>query len=450
MEAEMCPSRARRLCAALRRLFCAVLLIASSLLPLGTTSAGPVLAEAGAPIRAKDRSIDIPDTIAALRSEHVNTYLFQVWRNAGDWGQLPAFADAAKDAGIEVWVYLVPWSETPDKDPSFAYPEPFKTDYIAWADAIGKLSLDHPAITGWVMDDFYINAIQPGRFTDAYVNEMLAAGKSQNPNLKFFPVVYFQQPWADFVDRFARKIDGVIACYPRSDEEVDETCDYLNGNPYGPSLLASLSRKAKVKAGAEAVAVSQVNAPPGAHLRFYFDDQTFGQETGSHAAFVIANGRLLWSHQVDDEKQDTTIDLPLPTSAQGTTIRVGMRVTKPETGALVQVRLDDIRILTRDGARIDSAWQAFASPATSAELAPASPGGNLHLPLLLLVATLPAEHAKRYDEPPTVENIQRKLRLATGYVEQHKAAGVVCWYTPKTVRSTILPMVSTTFEPFDR
>ena len=115
-----------------------------------------------------------------------------------------------------------PWSETPDKDPSFAYPEPFKTNYIAWADAIGKLSIDHPAITGWVMDDFYINATQPSRFSDGYVTRMVEAGKAQNPDLKFFPVVYFQQPWADFVARFGRQIDGVIACYPRSHEEVDE------------------------------------------------------------------------------------------------------------------------------------------------------------------------------------------------------------------------------------
>ena len=186
-----------------------------SVFSIGTVTAAPVLAEAGTPIRLTDGSINIPATIAALQREQVNTYLYQIWRTAGDWDQLPAFADAAKTAGIDVWVYLVPWSETPDKDPSFAYPEPFKTNYIAWASAIGKLSIDHPAITGWVMDDFYINATQPSRFSDGYVTRMIEAGKAQNPDLKFFPVVYFQQPWADFVARFGRRIDGVIACYPR-------------------------------------------------------------------------------------------------------------------------------------------------------------------------------------------------------------------------------------------
>ena len=108
--------------------------------------------------------------------------------------------------------------------------------------------------------------------------------------------------------------------------------DYLNGDAYGPSLLASLSRKAKVKPGAEAVALSQVRVPAGSRLRLYFDDQTFGDETGNHTAFIRINDRTVWSHEVGSGKQDEDVDLPIPDSSDVTTIRVGVQVAKMETG----------------------------------------------------------------------------------------------------------------------
>jgi hypothetical protein len=359
---------------------------------------------------------------------------------------LPAFADAAKDTGIQVWVYLVPWSETPDKDPSFSYPAPFKTDYIAWADAIGQLSLSHANITAWVMDDFYINAVQPDRFTNQYVDRMLDAGKAQNPKLKFFPVVYFQQPWSDFVRRFALRVDGVIACYPRSSQEIDQAWNYLNGKSYGPSLLASFGRKSKVKAGNQAYAISQVRAPFGSHLRFFFDDQTFGDETGEHIAFVRVNGNTIWWHHLGNDKEDQDVDVPLPDTNGGLTVVAGVQVARMETGALVQARLDDIRVVNRDGDRVDSVSHGYANTGMHAVLTPGSPDENdLHIPMILLVATLPEEHAKRYQEAPTLQNIQSKLHGAVDCVEKKEAAGVVCWYTPKQDASPLAPIVHDEF-----
>lgn len=403
--------------------------------------AGPVLAEAGEPVRCADGSVDISATIDVLRREDVNTDLYQCWRTAGDWDQLPAFADAAKEAGIEVWVYLVPWSETPLKRKTFAYSEPFKTDYIAWGDAIGKLSKAHPNITAWVMDDFYINATQPDRFTNKYVDRMLAAGKAQNPKLKFFPVVYFQQPWADFVQRFATKVDGVIACYPQSMAEIDEALGYLNDQPRGPSLLASWSRNAKVRAGSEAIATCRVRAPAGAHLRLFLDDQTFGEEIGAHVAFVRMNGRAAWVRYVGDDRVETDVNLPLPDSRNGVLIEVGVRVAELSNGALVQIRLDDIRVVNREGRRIDTKWRATGEADMHPELTPASDGGGeFHVPMHILVATLPAEHEKRYGEAPTVDSIRQKVRLATDCVRQGKTAGIICWYTPKSPAGEIVKM----------
>ena len=88
MHQTFCPSPARVVF--LCRITCRItFLIASlSIFSIGTVTASPVLAEAGMPIRFTDRSIDIPATIAALQREQVNTYLYQIWRTAGDWDQL--------------------------------------------------------------------------------------------------------------------------------------------------------------------------------------------------------------------------------------------------------------------------------------------------------------------------------------------------------------------------
>jgi hypothetical protein len=149
---------------------------------------------------------------------------------------------------------------------------------------------------------------------------------------------------------------------------------------------------------------------------------------------------------VGNGKDDEDVDLPLPASEGGVTIQLGVQVAKMETGALVQARLDDIRVITPNGQRLDSAWRTFTSAGTNAELTPGGSGaGNLLVPMYLLIATLPGEHAKRYDEPPTPQNIQRKIQLAADCVSRKETAGVVCWYTPKSSRSQILSLVGEQF-----
>ena len=58
-----------------------------------------------------------------------------------------------------MWVYLVPPSESPPEAV-----QPFRLDYVAWGEGIARLSLEHPNLTAWVIDDFYGNrafSLQP-------------------------------------------------------------------------------------------------------------------------------------------------------------------------------------------------------------------------------------------------------------------------------------------------
>src|SRR4051812_34209180 len=138
----------------------------------GFARAVPIIGTMSAEVRGPDKRIDIDRTIDALAQMHVNTYQYLVWQNERDWDDLPAFADAAAKHNIDVWVYIIPWSETPLKKPdSWGFSEPFRTDYIAWSSAIAKLSLKYPNIVGYVIDDFYQNTDE-GNFTPSYVRKM--------------------------------------------------------------------------------------------------------------------------------------------------------------------------------------------------------------------------------------------------------------------------------------
>src|SRR5712691_1417562 len=74
----------------------------------------PIIGDFSAELRRRDGRIDIDANIAALKAMNANAYFYLIWHHVRDWDDLPAFASAAEKEGIDVWVYLVPWSETPE------------------------------------------------------------------------------------------------------------------------------------------------------------------------------------------------------------------------------------------------------------------------------------------------------------------------------------------------
>jgi hypothetical protein len=405
-----------------------------------------VIGDAGNELRTPEGRVDVQRTIERLAELGANTYLYQVWHGKHDWDDFPAFADAAAERHIDVWVYLVPWSETTLKKKTWNYSEPFKTDYVAWAEAIGKASLEHPNLVGWTIDDFYDNTTQADRFTPAYVKRMTDAARAHNPKLKFYPVVYFQQPWADFVERFGPLVDGVIACYPRSEEEVDNALTYLNDEPHGPSLVVRIPRHAKLPAGASAVAAATftVTDASRAKLQFFWDDQNNSAERGLHEAFVRVDGEVVWRQDVANEAVDRWVNVNLAGRIAGRNrhvqVEVGV-VSTEETSTDVVIRFDDIRAR---GMRLTDAWAARASAGLGeSTLTPPSPGGGrFHLPQILMPAGWPDEYEKRYGEPAAPANIANRVKFCVEMAQKDKAQGVVTWYTPKDPGNPVFDAVA--------
>ncbi|PTX64913.1 hypothetical protein C8P63_101133 [Melghirimyces profundicolus] len=152
------------------------------------------------------RHVDTTRMVRKLKELGVNTYVYLVWHASTDWDDLrKEFLPAARKAGIDVWVYLVPPSEARSKQS-----EPFGTDYIAWFRAIGKLSQSHPNLKGVVMDDFNHNL---SFFSPEYVSAMRKAGREMNPRLKFFPQIYYSAIRPELLQKYRSLMDGVVMTF---------------------------------------------------------------------------------------------------------------------------------------------------------------------------------------------------------------------------------------------
>lgn len=178
------------------------------------------------------RHVDTPATIARLREAHVTTYFYLVLHAATDWADFTRdFLPAAEAAGIDLWVYLVP--------PSECCSQPYGTDFIRWAEEIARLSLLHPAVKGWAMDDFSSNLTT---FTPAYTKAMRDTARRINPELQFFPVLYHNDYSDAFLAGYAPHIDGAIFPYTVNFEDVDQVDEALDDvigklEPFGLDLV---------------------------------------------------------------------------------------------------------------------------------------------------------------------------------------------------------------------
>lgn len=165
------------------------------------------------------RHIDTPALIAHLRELGVTTYLYGVWDSPTDWDDLcRELLPAAAEAGIEIWPYLVPPSET---DENGRASRPYLTDYVAWARAVAEASVRYPNLTAWAIDDFEFE-VNARLFTPDYMARIRGTQQEINPELGFLTCVYYRVALDDaFLDKYAPFIDGVI--YPFLDGPNNNT-----------------------------------------------------------------------------------------------------------------------------------------------------------------------------------------------------------------------------------
>lgn len=189
----------------------------AALLSAGPMTPSLIHGASGAAVFGKDGRVEIEQTVDRLGQAHVSTYLYEIYRDHAEteWKDLPAFLDAAARRGIKVMVLIFPPGE------SGTNYRPFGFDYPLWAARVAELSLTHPALKGFTIDDFSENF---HTFPPAYADRMVRAAREQNPRFQFWPICYYR----DIVGNGAVMreydpaiIDGVI--FPFRDEPDYDT-----------------------------------------------------------------------------------------------------------------------------------------------------------------------------------------------------------------------------------
>jgi len=250
-----------------------------------------IIADYDAELRKADGRVDVELLIDRLRNLGVNTYFYLIWHAGTDWDDLKLFLPKARDAGIEVWVYLVPPSEPPA-------PEPFRYDYVRWAREIALLSRRYPNLKAWVIDDFYGNRL----FTPDYIAKVQRSAKGINPDLAFLPLMYYDQINLKFAERYSGCIDGVVAAYPHGRDEIARARQILSDSyveaghslfsfpaftPSRPGDCAEISQTAKVLPGIGRYV-----------LRFEEYDNYTGPTAGYHFKQLLIGDQVVWESDV--------------------------------------------------------------------------------------------------------------------------------------------------------
>jgi hypothetical protein len=158
--------------------------------------------------RQADGRVDVKRLVSELTAIKANTYNFLIWRAATDWEDLKLFLPRAREKHINVWVTLVPPSESPPH--TRQYSEPFRLDYQRWAVEIAKLSVRQPNLVAWSLDDFSYDS---KTFTPEYMEQMVKGAQAISPKLAFVPCLYYDHVTPQLAAKYRPFVDGILFPY---------------------------------------------------------------------------------------------------------------------------------------------------------------------------------------------------------------------------------------------
>ena len=413
------------------------------------------LADYDAELRLPNGRVDTDAMVKRLMELGVTTYYWLIWHRTTDWDDLKLFLPKASRAGIEVWVYLVPPSESP---PKFGrrFSEPFRLDYHRWAVEIARLSLQHPNLTAWVIDDFYGNH---KFFTPAYLRELRVKSKAVNPRLAFLPLMYFPDLGPEFMEDYCDVIDGVVVAYLQDREEIDRTWAILNGAPIPPHREISYPWDKPSRAGDYGMASQSAKVLPakGYRIQFLESDDFTGPTAGYHYKQLLIDGTVVWEEDVaggTNAWHKVAVDVTQHVRGKPQ-ITVAFRLfDKKAVGNFgVHWRVGELQVenlqLAADLSKPEK-WQVsqqgafesgFRSPAKTAER-------RLHIPFISMTAADKHEFQMRHGAPATPERIAQQLRISLQAWRDGKCDGVVTYCLDKWPKSKTFPPVQKQFLQF--
>ena len=406
-----------------------------------------ILGDYDAEPRMADKRVDTDFLLARLKELRVNTYLWLVWHQPTDWEDLQRFLPKAAEAGIDVWVYLVPPSEPP---PS----APFGLDYPQWAGEIAKLSLRHPNLKAWMIDDFHANSAK--LLTPAYVRAMQARAKAVNPRLAFLPLMYYGEITRKFVDDFRGVVDGVVAAYPQDRDEIAAAWEILNDIRAANAGELSHPWSTPSRAG-DFILASQtaaVQAAARTQVRFRERDDFRAATAGYHFKQLLVDDTVVWEQDVAGGGaawQDVAVDVTdAVRGRQNVTLAFRLSDKKGASNFGVRWQLRDLRaegLRTTADFREPQKWTVRSRGAFQSGFDANGQEGRrrFHVPFIVMTAGERGEFKMRHGEPASPERIAEWARMSLRSWHDGQCDGVVMYCLEKSRHSAVFDAVRKEF-----
>ena len=119
-----------------------------------------------------------------------------------------------QQAGIRLWLYLAPPSET--------VPDPYGSDYVTWATQCATIAKTYPCVAGLCIDDF-CNTKNHTTFTTTHCQSMMTAAHAIDPQLSLLVTGYYTDQTTYFANYIKKGVvDGVI--FPYYVRESNNNC----------------------------------------------------------------------------------------------------------------------------------------------------------------------------------------------------------------------------------
>ncbi len=402
-----------------------------------------ILGDYNAEPRLADKRVDIDFLLARLKELRVNTYLWLVWHQPTDWEDLQRFLPKAAEAGIDVWVYLVPPSEPP---PS----APFGLDFARWGEEIAKLSQQHPNLKGWSIDDFYANTAK--LLTPAYVRTMQARAKAINPRLAFLPLMYYGEITRKFVDDYRDIVDGVVAAYPNDRDEITAAWEILNDvrTANAGELSYPWSTPSRTGDFIQAAQTAVVQTAARAKVRFREKDDFRGPTAGYHFKQLLVDDAVVWEQDVaggDPAWQNVEVDVTdAVRGKENVTLAFRLFDKKGVSNFGVRWQLRDLRA---EGLRVAAdfrepkKWTVRSRGAFQSGFDANSQEGKrrFHVPFIVMTSGERGEFKMRHGEPASPERIAEWVRMSLRAWREGQCDGVVMYCLEKSRRSAVFDAV---------
>lgn len=395
--------------------------------------------------------MDSEALLARLNELHLTTYYWLVWHAPTDWDDLKLFLPKAAQAGLQVWVYLVPPSESPPEFGSL-YSEPFRLDYGRWAEEIARLSLQHTNLTGWVIDDFFANH---AFFTPARVRELQDRAKRVNPRLVFLPLMYFGDIRRSFVDDYREVIDGVVVAYPQGRDEIDDAWAILNDAAVVRRGELSFPWNTPSRAGDFVRASQSARLLRGGHprLRFRERDDFTGPTEGYHFKQLLVNGAVAWEEDVaggSNAWRELTVNLPAAAGRTNLALSFCLADKKGVSNFGVRWQVKDLQaegLALAAGLEQPQKWALSQRGAFEAGFGDRikPPQRRFHIPFIVMTAGDASEFRMRHGDPASPERIAEWLGLCLQARREGRCEGVVTYCLDKQPHSRIFDLARELF-----